>query len=97
MAETNEGKSAPVGGRGKRKAVIGTVLSDKMDKTITVRVENRSPHPMFGKVVKKITKYRAHDEKEEASEGDQVEIVETRPLSKTKRWRLLRVVSKASV
>ncbi|MBM4043545.1 MAG: 30S ribosomal protein S17 [Planctomycetes bacterium] len=78
--------------RGGRKTVIGTVTSDKMQKTITVRVERMVEHPRFHKYVRQSTVYKAHDEKEEAGVGDKVEIMETRPLSKTKRWRLVRLV-----
>jgi len=78
----------------RRKARIGVVVSDKMDKTITVAVINRKPHPLYQKTVHNTAKFKAHDEKNEAHEGDTVEIVETRPISKSKRWRLLRVVEK---
>jgi small subunit ribosomal protein S17 len=75
-----------------RKVRIGIVVSDKMEKTITVAVVNRKTHPVYGKTIHNTAKFKAHDEKNEAHEGDTVEIAETRPLSKTKRWRLLRVV-----
>ena len=71
------------------------VTSNKMDKTITVAVERKVKHPIYGKFVKKTTKFHAHDEKNECSIGDTVKIMETRPLSKTKRWRLVEVVEKA--
>jgi small subunit ribosomal protein S17 len=74
---------------------IGVVTSDKMDKTITVAVERKVKHPIYGKFVKKTTKFHAHDEKQECTIGDVVKIMETRPLSKTKRWRLVEVVEKA--
>ena len=74
------------------KVRVGIVVSDKMNKTITVAVINRKTHPLYGKTVHNTAKFKAHDEKNEAHEGDTVEIAETRPLSKTKRWRLLRVV-----
>ena len=80
--------------RGLRKVRIGTVVSNKMDKTITVAVERRFRHPIYGKFVKKTVKFKAHDEKNECSEGDIVKIMETRPLSKTKRWRLVEIVKK---
>ncbi|EHO41745.1 30S ribosomal protein S17 [Caldithrix abyssi] len=80
--------------RGLRKVRIGTVVSNKMDKTITVAVERRFRHPIYGKFVKKTTKFKAHDEKNECSEGDVVKIMETRPFSKTKRWRLVEIVEK---
>lgn len=80
--------------RGRRKQKVGTVISDKMDKTIIVSVERKVKHPKYKKYVRRITKFRAHDENNEARSGDQVEIMETRPLSKTKNWRLLRVLGK---
>ena len=81
--------------RNLRKTRIGVVTSDKMDKTITVAVERKVKHPMYGKFVKKTTKFHAHDEKNEAKPGDVVKIEETRPLSKTKRWRLVEIIEKA--
>ena len=80
--------------RNLRKIRIGVVSSNKMDKTITVAVERKVKHPIYGKFVKKTTKFHAHDEKNECSIGDMVKIMETRPLSKTKRWRLVEVVEK---
>ena len=82
-------------GRGNRKVRTGTVLSDKMDKTVIVGVERRVAHPLYGKQVTRTKKYYAHDEEGQARQGDVVRIVETRPLSKTKRWRLVEVVEKA--
>ncbi|HEX4371947.1 MAG TPA: 30S ribosomal protein S17 [Puia sp.] len=81
--------------RNLRKTRIGVVRGNKMDKTITVAVERRVKHPIYGKFVKKTTKFHAHDEKNECTVGDVVRIMETRPLSKTKRWRLVEVVEKA--
>jgi small subunit ribosomal protein S17 len=81
--------------RNLRKTRTGVVRSSKMDKTITVSVERRVKHPIYGKFVKKTTKFHAHDEKNECAVGDVVKIMETRPLSKTKRWRLVEVVEKA--
>lgn len=81
--------------RNLRKTRIGVVTSDKMDKTITVAVERKVKHPIYGKFLKKTTKFHAHDEKQECTIGDIVKIMETRPLSKTKRWRLVEVVEKA--
>jgi len=81
--------------RNLRKTRIGVVTSDKMNKTITVAVERKVKHPIYGKFVKKTTKFHAHDEKEECTTGDVVKIMETRPLSKTKRWRLVEIVEKA--
>ena len=78
--------------RGKRKRKIGVVISNKMEKTITVAVERLVQHPKYKKYVHQITKFKAHDEKSEARIGDRVEIMETRPLSKTKRWRLVRII-----
>jgi hypothetical protein len=80
--------------RNLRKERTGIVVSNKMDKTIVVAVETREKHPIYGKFVKKTTKYVAQDEKNECSEGDKVLIMETRPLSKTKRWRLVEIVEK---
>ena len=80
--------------RGNRKERIGEVLSNKMAKTIIVRVERRFPHPQFKKVVTSYKKFYAHDEKSEARPGDRVRIEETRPLSKTKHWRLVEVVER---
>ena len=81
--------------RNLRKTRTGIVTSDKMDKTITVAVERKVKHPIYGKFVKKTTKFHAHDEKGECTIGDVVKIMETRPLSKTKRWRLVEIVEKA--
>ena len=80
--------------RGQRKEREGKVISNKMAKTIVVRVERRFPHPQFKKVVTGYTKFYAHDEKNEAELGDRVRIQETRPISKTKRWRLLEVIER---
>ena len=81
--------------RNLRKTRTGVVTSNKMTKTITVAVERKVKHPIYGKFVKKATKFHAHDEKNECTVGDVVRIMETRPLSKTKRWRLVEVVEKA--
>lgn len=78
-----------------RKSRIGLVTSDKMDKTITVAVERKVKHPFYGKFLKKTTKFHAHDEANSCGIGDTVRIMETRPLSKTKRWRLVEVIEKA--
>jgi small subunit ribosomal protein S17 len=80
--------------RANRKVRTGVVTSDKMDKTITVAVVNRKSHPIYGKTIHNTVKLKAHDEQNDAKEGDTVEIMETRPLSKTKRWRLIRVVER---
>lgn len=81
--------------RSNRKVYRGTVVSDKMDKTITVIVETKKTHPLYGKRVKYSKKFKAHDELNEAKTGDKVEIMETRPLSATKRFRLVKIVEKA--
>ncbi|MBK8614837.1 MAG: 30S ribosomal protein S17 [Flavobacteriales bacterium] len=81
--------------RNLRKERVGIVTSDKMDKSITVVVERRVMHPKYGKFVKLSSKFMAHDEKEEANVGDTVRIMETRPVSKSKRWRLVEVVERA--
>ena len=79
----------------KIRTLLGKVTSDKMDKTITVLVDRKVKHPLYGKFVTKSTKYHAHDENNECSEGDTVEITETRPYSKTKKWRLVSIVERA--
>jgi small subunit ribosomal protein S17 len=81
--------------RNLRKERVGLVTSDKMDKTITVSIERKVKHPIYGKFVKSTKKFKAHDEKNEAKAGDTVKISETRPLSKTKRWRLVEVIERA--
>ncbi len=81
--------------RNLRKTRTGVVSSNKMTKTITVAVERKVKHPIYGKFVKKTTKFHAHDEKNECTIGDVVKIMETRPLSKTKRWRLIEIIEKA--
>ena len=81
--------------RNLRKERVGTVVSNKMEKTIVVAVERKEKHPLYGKFVKKTTKFVAHDEKNECGEGDTVRIMETRPLSKTKNWRVVEIVDKA--
>ena len=82
-------------GRGYRKVREGLVVSDKMDKTIVVEVEDRVKHPLYGKVIRRTSKVKAHDEANTAGIGDLVVINETRPLSATKRWRLVEIVEKA--
>lgn len=98
MAEetnTNAGeKSVDTLNRNLRKVKVGIVSSNKMDKTITVKVERKVKHPLYGKFIKKTTGFHAHDEKNECSIGDIVKIMEARPMSKTKRWRLVEVVEK---
>jgi small subunit ribosomal protein S17 len=97
MAEqTTTLQTATTAARGNRKERVGEVISNKMTKTIVVRVERRFPHPKFKKVVTGYKKLYAHDEKAEAKIGDRVRIEETRPLSKLKRWRLVAVVERSS-
>ena len=72
---------------------VGVVVSDKMDKTVVVAIENRSPHPKYGKIVVKTKKFKAHDEDNQCKEGDRVRIQETRPLSKTKRWKVAEILT----
>ena len=81
--------------RNLRKTRVGIVVSDKMDKTIVVAVKTKVLHPLYGKTVNRTTKFKAHDEKNECGIGDTVRIMETRPLSKDKRWRLVEIVEKA--
>lgn len=81
--------------RNLRKERIGVIVSDKMDKSIVVAVERKVKHPMYGKFVKKTSKFVAHDEKNECKMGDTVKIEETRPLSKTKNWRLVEILERA--
>jgi len=78
-----------------RKTRVGRVVSDKMDKTIVVAVESRVPHPLYKKIIKRTYKLKAHDENNDCSAGDTVRVMETRPLSKDKRWRLVEVIEKA--
>lgn len=81
--------------RNLRKTRVGMVMSDKMDKTIVVGIEDRVKHPLYGKIVKRTIKLKAHDEKNECKVGDKVLVMETRPLSKDKRWRLVEIIEKA--
>lgn len=85
--ETTAARSRPL-----RKTRVGEVVSDVMDKTIVVRTVTRVPHPKFGKITKHVAKFHAHDEKNEAKVGDRVSIMETRPLSRQKRWRLVEIL-----
>ena len=80
--------------RGRRKVLIGTVVSDKMEKTVSVSVERRVKHPVYKKYIRKIAKLKAHDENNQSRVGDRVKIIETRPLSKQKRWRIQEVLEK---
>jgi len=81
--------------RGRRKVRSGVVVSDKMDKTVVVQIAHAVRHPLYGKIVRRSSKLQAHDETNDARVGDTVRIMETRPLSKTKRWRLVEVVERA--
>ena len=83
--------------RNLRKVMIGTVVSNKMDKTVVVAVETSEKHKIYGKVQKRTYKLKAHDEKNECQEGDKVKVMETRPLSKDKRWRVVEIVEKAII
>jgi small subunit ribosomal protein S17 len=93
MAEmTNASRSAT---RRSRKTRLGVVVSDKMQKTVVVAVQRRVPHPVYGKMVTRTTKFKAHDEENSSKVGDRVRIMETRPLSKDKRWRVVEIVERA--
>ena len=81
--------------RNSRKEIVGVVVSNRMDKSITVAVERKKKHPMYGKFVKRSKKYMAHDEKNDCGIGDTVRIMETRPLSKNKCWRLVEIIERA--
>jgi small subunit ribosomal protein S17 len=102
MTDTNSNpaaagaSTAPGSSRGNRKERVGEVIKNSMAKTITVRVERRFPHPKFKKVITGYKKFYVHDEKSEAKVGDRVRIEETRPLSKTKHWRLVEIVEKGT-
>ncbi|HET7321467.1 MAG TPA: 30S ribosomal protein S17 [Longimicrobiaceae bacterium] len=93
--QPKEGSDSVEQERGRRKTRTGVVVSDKMDKTVVVRVERRYAHPLYGKQVTRSKKYHAHDEKNEFHPGDVVRIVETRPLSKLKRWRVAELIERA--
>ncbi len=105
MAETTKtnttGAAGPSGGartareRGTRKTRVGTVVSDKMQKTVVVAIERRFPHPLYGKMVTRTKRLKAHDEENAAKVGDRVRVMETRPLSKQKRWRVVEIVERA--
>ena len=81
--------------RGIRKTRVGVVVSDKMDKTVVVEIRTRVKHPLYGKIMNRTEKFKAHDEENSCGVGDKVRIMETRPLSKDKRWRLVEIVEKA--
>ncbi|RPD49922.1 30S ribosomal protein S17 [Hymenobacter sediminis] len=95
MASNEEQQATTAVERNLRKEIIGRVTSSKMDKSITVVVESKMKHPIYGKFVTKSTKFMAHDENNECGEGDTVRIMSTRPLSKNKRWRLVEIVERA--
>ena len=82
--------------REQRKRLIGTVVSDKMDKTVTVAVATTKRHPLYGKVVRLVRKYKAHDENNDCREGDRVQIIESRPLSRHKRWSVVSIMERAN-
>ena len=92
---TTQDQAVAEDSRNMRKEITGTVTSSKMDKSITVAVVQKHKHPMYGKFVTKTTKFHAHDENNECGEGDTVRIMSTRPLSKTKRWRLVEIIERA--
>jgi small subunit ribosomal protein S17 len=96
MTKTNTtGTPAADSERGTRKTRIGVVVSDKMQKTVVVAIERRFPHPVYGKMVTRTKRVKAHDEENSAKAGDTVRIMETRPLSKDKRWRVVEIVERA--
>ena len=96
MQEANNATGAETGSeRTARKMRIGIVVSDKMQKTVVVRIDRRMPHPVYGKMVTRTRKLKAHDEENSAKLGDTVRIMETKPLSKDKRWRLVEIVERA--
>ena len=95
MATNTDQQTTGTVDRNMRKEITGQVSSSKMDKSITVVVEEKQKHPMYGKFVSKTTKFMAHDENNECGEGDTVRIMSTRPLSKNKRWRLIEIVERA--
>ena len=92
MSDTNKQNAAE---RATRKTRVGLVVSDKMQKTVVVAIERRVPHPVYGKMMTRTTRLKAHDEENQAKAGDTVRIMETRPMSKDKRWRLVEIVSRA--
>jgi small subunit ribosomal protein S17 len=93
MAETLE--NVQTGNRASRKTRIGLVVSDKMEKTVVVSIERRVQHPVYGKMVRRTKRLKAHDEQNDAKTGDTVRIMETRPMSKDKRWRVVEIVERA--
>ena len=95
MSETTETGTTPEKARGRRKVREGLVVSDKMDKTIVVSLEDRKKHPRYSKVLRRSSKLKAHDEQNTVGVGDRVLLMETRPLSATKRWRLVEILERA--
>lgn len=95
MGQTNNAKATDAAGRTARKLRTGMVVSDKMEKTVVVKIDRRMPHPVYGKMVTRSKRLKAHDEENSAKVGDTVRIMETRPLSKDKRWRLVEIVDRA--
>ena len=93
MAETQQNTQAV--SRASRKTRVGLVVSDKMEKTVVVSIERRVQHPVYGKMVRRTKRFKAHDEMNEAKAGDTVRIMETRPMSKDKRWRVVEIVERA--
>ena len=94
MTETTENAQNGVS-RASRKTRVGLVVSDKMEKTVVVSIERRVQHPVYGKMVRRTKRFKAHDERNEAKTGDTVRIMETRPMSKDKRWRVVEIVDRA--
>jgi small subunit ribosomal protein S17 len=94
MAETQQQNAQSVS-RASRKTRVGLVVSDKMEKTVVVSIERRVQHPVYGKMVRRTKRFKAHDEMNEAKAGDTVRIMETRPMSKDKRWRVVEIVERA--
>jgi small subunit ribosomal protein S17 len=94
MTETAQGTESGVS-RASRKTRVGLVVSDKMEKTVVVSIERRVQHPVYGKMVRRTKRFKAHDERNEAKTGDTVRIMETRPMSKDKRWRVVEIVERA--
>ena len=88
-------EAAAIAARGRRKVRQGKVVSDKMDKTVVIAVESRMRHPLYGRIVRRTKRYKAHDENNEFHVGDRVEITETRPISREKTWRVSRLIEKA--
>lgn len=95
MADTTHTHAAATTDRNMRKTRVGLVVSDKMQKTVVVAIDRRVPHPVYGKMVTRTTRVKAHDEQNAAKSGDTVRIMETRPLSKDKRWRVIEIVERA--